>query len=214
MVAIPEQSLIPTCIYPHHTYCLKTSPGLPCAFYSATPASHPFDACHKTTVQMPLMEQDLFFYFGDEGVVENLTKYKRGGFHPVQLGDILPKPGTCKSDEERQPRYRISQKLGFGAFSTVWLARDLLEKSFSPLPSFSTVADQSSGAFLDAMLPSRSAAGWTQHIKATRYGFCATSVSQDQGSQAATISSDYLTTSSSKDPMAFTSASSPRSSYP
>lgn len=47
--------------------------------------------------------------------------YKHGGYHPVLLGDVLPKKSAS-----RKPRYRIMQKLGHGAFATVWLARDLL----------------------------------------------------------------------------------------
>ena len=45
--------------------------------------------------------------------VEDIEKYKPGGFHPVHLGDTL-----------RLGRYTIEHKLGFGGFSTVWLARD------------------------------------------------------------------------------------------
>lgn len=77
---------------------------------------------------MPPTQQDLFFYNGDGIGVEDLAKYKAGGFHPIVLGDVLPKRGSCINDEVRQPRYRIAQKLGFGAFSTVWLARDLSEE--------------------------------------------------------------------------------------
>ena len=45
--------------------------------------------------------------------VENLEAYCPGGYHPVRLGD-----------EYRQGQYRIVHKLGYGSFSTVWLARD------------------------------------------------------------------------------------------
>lgn len=38
--------------------------------------------------------------------------YRPGGLHPVQLGDVL--------DE----RYCIIRKIGYGSFSTVWLAVD------------------------------------------------------------------------------------------
>ncbi|PNY25068.1 Uncharacterized protein TCAP_04997 [Tolypocladium capitatum] len=71
---------------------------------------------------------DLFFYTGNEILYEDLTKYKRYGLHPIRLGDILPQPSTCVSDLAKKPRYRIMLKLGFGAFATVWLARDLVEK--------------------------------------------------------------------------------------
>lgn len=66
----------------------------------------------KRPAKTPLMEQDAFFYFGEEGIVENLTKYRRGGLHPVHLGDLLLKPDTCKSDGAIRLRYRISQNLG------------------------------------------------------------------------------------------------------
>lgn len=45
---------------------------------------------------------------------EDVFKYRKGGYHPVYLGD------TFHND-----RYRIEHKLGFGRFSTVWLAKDI-----------------------------------------------------------------------------------------
>ena len=45
--------------------------------------------------------------------VENVEKYTRGGFHPIHLPDAL-----------KDGRYRILHKLGYGGFSTAWLARD------------------------------------------------------------------------------------------
>ncbi|KAG6302306.1 hypothetical protein E4U09_003191 [Claviceps aff. purpurea] len=74
-----------------------------------------------------------FVYAGVEAEVEDLTRYKQFGLHPITLGDILPKPLTCVSDVNKEPRYRIMLKLGFGAFATVWLARDLIEKRFVAL---------------------------------------------------------------------------------
>ena len=44
---------------------------------------------------------------------EELSKYSPGGYHPIRLNDIL-----------HDGRYQILHKLGFGSFSTVWLARD------------------------------------------------------------------------------------------
>ena len=69
---------------------------------------------------------DLFIYTGDERRFEDLTRYKQYGLHPVALGDVLPKPSTCASDANKEARYRIMLKIGSGAFSTVWLARDLI----------------------------------------------------------------------------------------
>ncbi|KAG6093169.1 hypothetical protein E4U30_004568 [Claviceps sp. LM220 group G6] len=74
-----------------------------------------------------------FVYAGVEAEVEDLTRYKQFGLHPIILGDVLPKPLTCVSDVNREPRYRIMFKLGFGAFATMWLARDLVDKRYVAL---------------------------------------------------------------------------------
>ncbi|KAG6263552.1 hypothetical protein E4U48_006685 [Claviceps purpurea] len=44
--------------------------------------------------------------------VENLNRYRPGGYHPIHIDDRL------------NERYRIVDKLGHGAYSTVWLAID------------------------------------------------------------------------------------------
>lgn len=44
---------------------------------------------------------------------ENVLDYRPGGYHPVALGDTL-----------KNGRYKIYHKLGYGGFSTVWVARD------------------------------------------------------------------------------------------
>ncbi|KAF2132422.1 kinase-like protein [Dothidotthia symphoricarpi CBS 119687] len=44
--------------------------------------------------------------------VERLELYEPGGYHPVIINDLL------------HNRYRIVDKLGFGGYSTIWLARD------------------------------------------------------------------------------------------
>lgn len=43
---------------------------------------------------------------------EDPARYCPGGYHPIQLGDVLA------------DRYRVKRKLGFGIYSTVWLAED------------------------------------------------------------------------------------------
>ncbi|KAG8861861.1 serine/threonine protein kinase, CMGC group [Serendipita sp. 411] len=44
---------------------------------------------------------------------EDWEDYKPGGYHPVHIGD-----------EFSDGRYVVVRKLGWGHFSTVWLARD------------------------------------------------------------------------------------------
>ncbi|OOF95540.1 hypothetical protein ASPCADRAFT_170258 [Aspergillus carbonarius ITEM 5010] len=44
--------------------------------------------------------------------VENLERYEPGGYHPINISDVL------------HNRYHIVDKLGYGGYSTVWLARD------------------------------------------------------------------------------------------
>lgn len=44
---------------------------------------------------------------------EDFLAYRLGGFHPVSLGDTL-----------KDGRYKIYHKLGYGGFSTVWVAKD------------------------------------------------------------------------------------------
>jgi serine/threonine-protein kinase SRPK3 len=44
---------------------------------------------------------------------KRMSRYRPGGFHPICLGDTL-----------NQRRYQVCHKLGWGGFSTVWLAKD------------------------------------------------------------------------------------------
>lgn len=44
---------------------------------------------------------------------EDLKRYRVGGYHPVHLGDVF------------NDRYVVVRKLGYGQYSTVWLARDI-----------------------------------------------------------------------------------------
>lgn len=50
--------------------------------------------------------------------VETLEEYRPGGYHPIMIGDVL------------NGRYHIADKLGFGGYSTVWLARDIHRKRY------------------------------------------------------------------------------------
>ncbi|CAI5461485.1 unnamed protein product [Closterium sp. Yama58-4] len=53
---------------------------------------------------------------------EGTDDYKRGGYHHVKIGDSF-----------RNGRYRVVKKLGWGHFSTVWLAWDETEKRYVAL---------------------------------------------------------------------------------
>jgi serine/threonine-protein kinase SRPK3 len=53
---------------------------------------------------------------------EGTEDYRKGGYHPVRLGDWF-----------KQGRYVVQRKLGWGHFSTVWLAWDTHEKRFVAL---------------------------------------------------------------------------------
>ena len=78
-----------------------------------------------------------YFYFAGPGL-ENPNRYRPGGYHPVHLGDVY------------HERYRVIHKLGFGANSTVWLARDLQQTHQSAIvvtnPNFFVIHSSSQSA--------------------------------------------------------------------
>lgn len=51
--------------------------------------------------------------FHSEEEEEDIEDYKKGGYHPVTIGDRFD-----------NSRYIVVRKLGWGHFSTVWLALD------------------------------------------------------------------------------------------
>lgn len=52
---------------------------------------------------------------------EKIERYEPGGYHPVNIGDIY------------HGRWKVINKLGYGGYSTVWLARDLLRETYVAL---------------------------------------------------------------------------------
>lgn len=58
----------------------------------------------------PPLHEDVYI---PEVDLENFEDYAVGGFHPTVIGDTF-----------HNGRYEVAHKLGFGGFSTVWLARD------------------------------------------------------------------------------------------
>ncbi|KAG2368911.1 kinase-like domain-containing protein [Suillus spraguei] len=74
-----------------------------------------------------------FYFLGFQDDTEEIEGYKPGGYHPVYLGDTFP--------SRDNPRYRILHKLGLGSMSTVWLAKDTVEKSALTHPSCDLLID-------------------------------------------------------------------------
>lgn len=60
-------------------------------------------------------------YTSEEEEQEDSSDYRKGGYHPVKIGDLF------------LGRYHVTRKLGWGHFSTVWLCWDLEEKRFVAL---------------------------------------------------------------------------------
>lgn len=52
---------------------------------------------------------------------EDSAQYKKGGYHPVQVGDLF------------ENRYLVIKKIGWGQFSTVWLCRDQVDSNYVAL---------------------------------------------------------------------------------
>ncbi|OJJ85770.1 uncharacterized protein ASPGLDRAFT_65712 [Aspergillus glaucus CBS 516.65] len=65
------------------------------------------------------MDLSLFIQNNHLYTEESLTRYQPGGYHPVSLGDTF-----------KNGRYSVRHKLGWGGFSTVWLAKDRVEPIF------------------------------------------------------------------------------------
>lgn len=68
-----------------------------------------------------IQDDDEEFYSSDEDEQEDSSDYCKGGYHPVKIGDVF------------QNRYRVTRKLGWGHFSTVWLCWDFLDRRFVAL---------------------------------------------------------------------------------
>jgi serine/threonine-protein kinase SRPK3 len=73
---------------------------------------------------------------------EDIEKYASGGLHPVHIGDTYD-----------NGRYRIVHKLGAGGFSTVWLARDEIDKKWVALKII--VAEQFTSVYYKCVTENR-----------------------------------------------------------
>jgi serine/threonine-protein kinase SRPK3 len=75
-----------------------------------TPLRHPITFPSMASASTSLSQSQNSVLTEDE---EDLEDYRPGGYHPVSIGD-----------EFNNSRYVVVRKLGWGHFSTVWLARD------------------------------------------------------------------------------------------
>ncbi|KAF6828691.1 protein kinase domain-containing protein [Colletotrichum plurivorum] len=71
-----------------------------------TPRSFFASPCYKTRRPLSISPYE---HIDD---VERLDFYRPGGYHPIEIGERL------------RDRYTVVYKLGFGSYSTIWLARD------------------------------------------------------------------------------------------
>lgn len=68
-------------------------------------------------------------YSSEEEEQESREDYRRGGYHPVKIGDLF------------LSRYHVIRKIGWGHFSTVWLCWDLEEKRYVALKIVKSAAN-------------------------------------------------------------------------
>jgi len=78
----------------------------------ATPG---YDKVHETAVPLDWVKPGHDAGGSTASEEEDLEDYCKGGYHPVEPGQVY-----------KNGRYTVVRKLGWGHFSTVWLARDNL----------------------------------------------------------------------------------------
>ncbi|XP_063235481.1 SRSF protein kinase 3 [Bacillus rossius redtenbacheri] len=83
------------------------------------PNSNKGEPCNSSSNET--IEDDNDFFSSEEEEQEDPTDYRKGGYHPVKIGDFF------------QGRYHVTRKLGWGHFSTVWLCWDHVDKRYVAL---------------------------------------------------------------------------------
>ncbi|XP_017568318.1 SRSF protein kinase 1b isoform X4 [Pygocentrus nattereri] len=94
-----------------NTAVVKLASGLRCK-----PEPHPRGAAQPS--DSALQEQEEEILGSDDEEQEDPNDYCKGGYHHVKIGDLY------------NSRYHVIRKLGWGHFSTVWLAWDIQGKRF------------------------------------------------------------------------------------
>ncbi|KAK3329241.1 kinase-like domain-containing protein [Apodospora peruviana] len=87
------------------------------------PPTVPLESRPSNDVEQTPSRITFLMYDDQSGIIqphEPLEGYEPGGFHPVALGDTFPSSRLGQNTG----RYTIRHKLGFGGYSTVWLAWD------------------------------------------------------------------------------------------
>ncbi|KAK9369387.1 kinase-like domain-containing protein [Lipomyces kononenkoae] len=79
---------------------------------------------------------------------EKLSRYQPGGYHPVNLGDTF-----------KDGRYKIHHNLGWGGFSTVWLAKDRKRKQWVSMKIMTADSTSQSQELRNLQLLARHAEG-------------------------------------------------------
>ena len=98
------------------------------------------------------------FADSDQSEDEGIPDYKIGGYHPVHVGEIMIN------------RYVVVQKLGWGHFSTVWLARDLKFNTYVALKVQKSAQHYLEAAYdeveiLDVIAKNTDNTEWTKSLK-------------------------------------------------
>ncbi|KAE8446748.1 hypothetical protein EG329_011653 [Mollisiaceae sp. DMI_Dod_QoI] len=71
------------------------------------------------TSKSPEVTSRTVYYPQNSDEIEDIEQYRPGGYHPVELGDVL-----------HNGQYHVLHKLGHGGFSTVWLAQDTVRREY------------------------------------------------------------------------------------
>lgn len=89
--------------------------------------------------------------------LEDVEQYKRGGYHPVHLGDQL------------DDRFEVFHKLGFGPDATVWLCLDIMTQNWRAVKimraSLSSLSPLASSSFPDETARTCEALRLIQHFE-------------------------------------------------